>query len=178
MKMSLGNLEIFGEEQERVVLMVPHPMNNQVINPFAYILSLCLKGFSALIWTFVFWVLVEVESLLIDAARVVKAFFLKSWLIEVTTKFSKRNWVNEEELLVCPKYDPLQSSYVLIFFTLVAFRSFPLCSRVSNSCSRSTCKCHSLLHLSFSDVLSLDSYGQLSKLDYRIGEFSSCPYHA
>ena len=26
-----------------------------------------------------------------------------------------------------------------------------------------------LLHLSFSDVLSLDSYGQLSKLDYRIG---------
>ena len=27
----------------------------------------------------------------------------------------------------------------------------------------------SLLHLSFSDVLSLDSYGQLSKLDYRIG---------
>ena len=37
--MSLGKeeLKIFGEER---VVLKPHPMNNQVINPFAYILSL------------------------------------------------------------------------------------------------------------------------------------------
>ena len=62
------------------------------------------------------------------------------------------------------------TEFLRAYFLYSSSLSFvPLMFSGFQFCSRSTCKCHSLLHLSFSDVLSLDSYGQLSKLDYRIG---------